>query len=105
MRSEKRVIGNCGSQPPTIVERLPSTDTLDIAPIVSFGKTAFASLHDIWPEPSRVTERETKWHVWFDHKQKLVETGGRQLLEMRLPASVMVEVEKSDLSARVIPGR
>lgn len=102
----ERVLGDHGSQPETVVTTLPDNETPDIRPVVDSAKSAVAPVGDrIWPEPSRVVERDAQWDVWFDYRKKLVEIDGEQRVRAQMPESVKIEVQKPDLSARLIPGR
>jgi hypothetical protein len=105
-KPSERVLGDHGSQPPTVVTTLPGDKTPDIRPVVDSAKNSAAPLGDrVWPEPSRVVERDAQWDVWFDYRKKLVEIDGEQRVRAQMPESVKVEVRKSDLSAQLIPGR
>ena len=102
----ERVLADHGSQPETVVTALPGRKSPDIGPVVDSAKKAVAPVGDrIWPEPSRVVERDAQWDVWFDYRKKLVEIDGEQRVRAQTPESVKIEVQKSDLSARLIPGR
>lgn len=102
----ERVLGDHGSQPATVVTALPGNQSPDTRQVIESAKSAVAPLGDqIWPEPSRLVEGDTKWDVWFDFREKLVEIDGKQSIRMQAPEAAMVEVQKSDLSARLIPGR
>jgi hypothetical protein len=84
----------------------PGNKTPDVQPVVTSAKNAVAAVGDrIWPEPSRMIERDAQWDVWFNYRQKRVEKDGLQSVRIQMPEALMVEVQKSDLSARLIPGR
>lgn len=105
-RQEERVIGDFGSQPPTTITALTKGESVDMQPVIESAKRAAAPLGEsVWPEPSRIVERETAWDVGFDYRPKLVEVDGKQVVRQQLPSVFKVEVQKSDLSARLIPGR
>ena len=102
----ERVIGDYGSQPPTTITTLSKDKSVDVGPVIDSAKRALAPSGDsLWPEPSQVVERRVTWTVWFEYRQKVVEVNGKRLISEQLPTGAMVEVQKSDLSARVIPGR
>lgn len=105
-KPSERVLGDHGSQPETVVTALPGNKTPDVRPVVDSAKNAIAPVGDkIWPESSRVVERDARWDVWFDYRRKLVEIDGEQRVRAQMPEALKVEVQKSDLSARLIPGR
>ena len=105
-RQEERVIGDFGSQPPTTITALTKGESVDMQPVIESAKRAAAPLGEsAWPEPSRIVERETAWDVWFEYRPKLVEVDGKQVVKQEKPATSKVEVQKSDLSARLISGQ
>jgi hypothetical protein len=102
----ERVIRDHGSQPPTTITTLAKGASVDARPVIDSAKRGVAPAGDsVWPEPSRVVERDGAWDVWFDYRQKLVEVDGKQFVRAQDPAAVKVEVQKADLSAQLIPGR
>lgn len=102
----ERVLGDYGTQPETKITLLPGHDAAAVGPVVASAKKAVAAyVEHLWPEPSNVVEQDEEWRVWFDYRQQRIERDGKELVLMSFPSSSMVVVQKSDLSAKIIPGR
>src|SRR5262245_32285655 len=88
----ERVIGDFGSQPPMTVTTLKG-ESVDVRPIIDSAKRGIAPTgNSVWPEPSRVVEREAAWDVWFEYRQKLVEVDDKEVVRAQAPTAIKVEV-------------
>ena len=100
------VLGDHGTQPPTVVNPLPRGAAADADPAIASAKRAVVpSVAEIWPEPISVTERPGQWDVMFKYREKLVLVNGVQSVRAQLPSALLVVVRKPDLAAKILPGR
>jgi len=95
-----------GSQPEMTVTFLPeSTNSDSVKQVVQAAKEFFEPPQDYWPEPSNISERETFWWVKFSKKQEVVLMHGKEQITTQIPGVVCIQVEKSNLSCKIIPNR
>lgn len=95
-----------GQQPDLKVSLLPDSDTsADVPKVIAVAKGFWKPTDKFWPEPSSISERQTFWWVKFAKKEKVVVRDGQEVVLHTLPGVVCIQVEKADLSCKIIPAR
>lgn len=101
------VIGYHGEQPECTVRHLENSKSPDDIPEIIRIAKEFADLNDdYWQEPYAIAEFDDRWWVKFIRKDKLVERNGKQEVQSYLFTNVVCfQVNKSDLTCRLLPSR
>lgn len=95
-----------GTQPPLTLALLANSAEKDSVPhVVQAAKQYYAPSNDYWSEPVEVSERDTFWWVKFKIKERVVRRHGVELVQTAIPGGVCIQVEKADLSCRLVPAR
>ena len=95
-----------GTQPPLTLALLSTGSDKDSVPqIVKAAKQFYIPPSDYWPEPVNVSECDTFWWVKFKKKEKVIRLNFIEQIETERPGGVCIQVDKRDLSCKLVPAR